>query len=61
MRDKRLFEGTSELEELSRGLLAVPVPDGKREEVFEETRRAIELMKQCKWVPIETEHPATRP
>jgi len=50
MRDKRLFEGMSELEEISRGVLAVPVPEEEREAVFEETSRAIELMKQGKWV-----------
>ena len=60
MRDKRLFEEMSELEELSRGVLAVPVPEERREEVFEETRRAIELMKQGKWVSVEPEHPASK-
>jgi|GEM_PF-2983769 len=60
MRDKRLFEGMSELEEISRGVLAVPVPEEKREAVFEETRRAIELMKQGKWVPVGTEHSAPK-
>ncbi|GAA3410794.1 hypothetical protein ACFFNY_20885 [Paenibacillus hodogayensis] len=42
------FDGMSELEELSGDILAVPVPEEKREEVFEETRKAIELMKQGK-------------
>jgi hypothetical protein len=53
MRDKCFFEGMSELEEISGGVLAVPVPKEEREAVFEETRKAIELMRHLKWVPFD--------
>jgi len=43
--NKRFFEGMSELEELSKGVLAVPVQEQEQEEVYEMTRKAIEQMK----------------
>jgi hypothetical protein len=48
MLKKRFFEGMGELEELSKGVLAIPVPEREREEAYEMTRRMIERGKQEK-------------
>jgi len=51
MLDRRYFEGMSELEELAKGALVVPLPEGEREEADEMTRRTIEMLKKRKLDP----------
>jgi hypothetical protein len=57
MLKKRFFEGMSELEELSKGVLAVPVPEQEREEAYEMTRRMIERVKQEKVTASDVKQP----
>lgn len=45
MPDKRYFEGMSELEELAKGVLAIPVAENERDEADGLTRRTLEKIK----------------